>query len=372
MLEHYFQPRTVDRFMASWIGPAIEEYVGWLARQGYARRVVLRRVPMLMHFGEYARVRGARALAELPPLADTFVSRWIKSHAQRCRSKRALKVVRAEARAPVYQMLRVMLPEFAVLEQRAGQSKPWPFEGRVAGFPEYLTRERGLSHETIRQYGFLRYLHREGVCQRDLSRIVDWPRSYRLAEIPRSITMDEVQRVLSGVDRRTPVGKRDYAMMLLLVTYGLRAREVAALTFDDLDWEHDRLRVPNRKAGHSTVLPLSSTVGAALVDYIRRGRAHSTERLVFLHVVPPFRPVGCHDVSSRATFALRRAGVGARRPGSHTFRHTCVQRLVDARFPLEVIGDYVGHRSPNSTRIYGKVDIDSLREVAMGDGEEVL
>jgi integrase/recombinase XerD len=423
MLEHYFRPQTVDRFMASWIGPAIEEYVGWLTREGYGQRVVLRRVPLLMHFGEFARSRGATTVADLPRLAGPFVASWIKRHAQRCRSKRSLDLVRTEAHAPVHQLLRVVLPDLAAAEKLAASARPWPLEDRVHGFGEYLTRERGLSPETLREYRyhllrlerflrrrkvtrlsqlspllvsgfmtegagrlsigtlrrrcgtlrvFLRYLHREGICSADLSGVVEWPRSYRLAEIPRSISSDEVRRVLSAVDRRTQVGKRDYAMLLLLVTYGLRAREVAALTFDDLDWEHDRLRVPKRKAGHSTVFPLSAVVGAALVDYIRDGRVHSPARFVFLDLLPPFRPVRHHLVSHRAATALRRAGVNVRRPGSHTFRHTCVQRLVDARFPFKVIGDYVGHRSPDTTRIYGKVDIESLREVAMGDGEEVL
>ncbi len=423
MLEHYFHPQTVDRFMASWIGSEIEEYVGWLTREGYGRRGVLRKVPTLMQFGEFARSRGAMTVADLPRVADAFVASWIERHARRCRSKRGLQLVRAEAHAPVHQMLRVVLPDLAAAEKLAASSRPWPFEDRVPGFDEYLTRERGLSPDTLREYRhhllrferylrqrrvtrlaqlspllvrgfmtegagrlsigslrgrcgtlrvFLRYLHREGTCPADLSGVVEWPRSYRLAEIPRSISSEDVRRVLSAVDRRTPIGKRDYAMLLLLVTYGLRAREVAALTFDDLDWEHDRLRVPKRKAGHSTVFPLSSVVGAALVDYIRHGRVHSPARVVFLEVIPPFRPVRHHVVSHRAATALRRAGVNVRRAGSHTFRHTCVQRLVDARFPFKVIGDYVGHRSPDTTRIYGKVDIESLREVAMGDGEEVL
>ena len=108
---------------------------------------------------------------------------------------------------------------------------------------------------------FLRYVHRQRLLARDLSGTVEAAPVYRLASIPRSITWDEVRRMLDTVDRRTIVGRRDYAMLLLLVTYGLRAREVAALTLDDIDWPHDRLRVPERKAGHSTAYPLSPLVG---------------------------------------------------------------------------------------------------------------
>jgi integrase len=195
---------------------------------------------------------------------------------------------------------------------------------------------------------------------------------YRLAGLPRSITWDEVRRVLEVVDRRTPTGKRDYAILLLLVTYGLRAREVAALTLDDCDWRRERLRVPERKADHSTAYPLSPLVGAALLDYLQHGRPTTTARQVFFRVVAPVTPLGHAAVSSRAAHYLRKAGVVVPRPGSHTLRHTCVQRLVDADFSLKVIGDYVGHRSPASTEIYSKVAIEALRKVALGDGEEVI
>ena len=101
---------------------------------------------------------------------------------------------------------------------------------------------------------------------------MEWPQAYRLSDIPRSITWSEVRDVLAGVDRRTPAGKRDYAILLLLVSYGLRGREVAALTLDDIDWKRERLAVPERKAGHSTAFPLSATVGEAIIDYVRHGR----------------------------------------------------------------------------------------------------
>ena len=178
--------------------------------------------------------------------------------------------------------------------------------------------------------------------------------------------------MLDVVDRRTVVGRRDYAMLLLLVTYGLRAREVAALTLDDLDWRNERLRVPERKAGHSTAYPLSPIVGSAIVEYLQQGRPTTTDRHLFFRVVAPLTPVTYNVVGCQASRHLQRAGIAVPRPGSHTLRHTCVQRLVDAGFSLKVIGDYVGHRQPSSTQIYGKVDLDRLRAVADGPGEEVL
>ena len=93
---------------------------------------------------------------------------------------------------------------------------------------------------------------------------------------------------------------------------------------------------------------------------------------MFFRAVAPVEPIGAAAVSSRARHYLLKAGIDVPRPGSHTLRHTCVQRLVDADFALKTIGDFVGHRSAKSTEIYAKVAVESLRLVALGDGEEVL
>jgi integrase/recombinase XerD len=419
MLETYFvKPGTVDRIRASWIGSEIERYVVWLAEHGYSSRSVLRRVPLLVAFGEFARARGARVVGDLPAHVDAFVA----ERQRRVRRRDALgPQVAKEIRGPVEQMLAVVLPGFVASGRR---HRPEPFADALPGFFEYLVCERGLRPASIGNYRhhlarfdaylarigvarlselspailsafmaeragaglakttlrdccgvlrvFLRYAHREGAVASDLSSVMEWPQAYRLSSIPRSITWEEVGRVLAGVDRRTPAGRRDYAILLLLVTYGLRGREVAALTLDDIDWKRERLAVPERKAGHSTAFPLSASVGEALVDYLRHGRPQSDDRRVFFRAVAPVEPIGAAAVSSRARHYLLKAGIEVSRPGSHTLRHTCVQRLVDADFALKTIGDFVGHRSAKSTEIYAKLAVESLRLVALGDGEEVL
>jgi integrase/recombinase XerD len=308
--------------------------------------------------------------------------------------------------------------------QDQGRSKgSEPFQDAVPGFFDYLRKERGLSERSVvlyqatlrvfekylREIGmgelqslspvilsgfftersdglsktsiknrcgmlrvFLRYLHREQIVGRDLGPTLDSPRIYRLSSVPRSISWDEVRRMLEGVDRRTPGGKRDYAILLLLVTYGLRGREIAAFTVDDIDWRRERLRVPERKANHSTAYPLSPIVGEAILDYLQHGRPKTSERSIFFRTLAPCKPMTCSGVSSRASHYLKKAGIPVSRPGSHTLRHTCVQRLVDSDFSLKAIGDYVGHQSPASTQIYAKVAVEALREVGSGIGEEVL
>lgn len=121
-----------------------------------------------------------------------------------------------------------------------------------------------------------------------------------------------------------------------------------------------------------TAYPLSTVVGEAIIDYLQNGRHKSKDRALFLSVIAPYRPLTWAAISQRASFHLRQAGIQVSHAGAHTLRHTCVQRLIDAEFPLKNIGDYVGHRSPDATEVYTKVAIETLREVALGDGEVVL
>ncbi|HVO24785.1 MAG TPA: site-specific integrase [Candidatus Margulisiibacteriota bacterium] len=421
MLERYFvRPDTVDRIRASWIGEPIERYVAGLTEQGYAARNVFRRVPILTRFGEFAREQGAQRWEDLPSHVQGFVDQWVQQRGGPRVSDQRRQTIIKEVRTPVEQLVRLVVSSFVGTKR---QPAPAPFREMAPDFFTYLREERGLRAASLAHYAhhlrcfeayldrielaevrslsppvlaafvadrsagvcrtslrdccgvlrvFLRYLHRSGVLPTDLSPTVESPQVYRLSSVPRSITWEEVRRMLAAVDRRAALGKRDYAILLLLVTYGLRAREVAALTLDDIDWRRERLRIPERKAGHSTAFPLSTAVGEALVDYLRNGRPQTTDRHVFFRVVAPPAPLTYTAIGARASHYLHRAGITVARAGSHTLRHTCVQRLVDADFSLKVIGDYVGHRSPSSTEIYTKVAVETLRQVALGDGEEIL
>lgn len=422
MLESYFiKPETIESIRGSWIGEAIERYVIWLTKNGYASRSIFHRVPILMHFGKFAQTRGAKTWDELPEYVSPFANTWTKERGQNRKTELGRKGVFNEARTPIQQMLRLVLPGYVGVG-RSRTSKD-PFLDYAPKFFEYLHEERGLRESSILHYGhylrlfeaylrkidlknlyalsppvlsafvlksshslsrssmvglcsvlrvFLRYLHRQQLISRNLSVTVESPQKYRLSNIPRSISWDEVRKMLESVDRRTPLGKRDYAILLLLVTYGLRSHEIAQLTLDDINWKEERLNVSGRKAGHSTTYPLSSIVGEAILDYIRYGRPKTEDRNLFFRVLAPRKPITHIAVSNRASYYLHKAGIQVARPGSHTLRHTCVQRLVDASFSLKIIGDYVGHRSPSSTEIYSKVDIETLREVAMGDVEDIL
>jgi len=420
LTDYYIRPATVDRIQASWISPAIEEYVDWLKEHDYTARSVLHRVPVLTRFGEFAKEHGATEMNHLPDHVEPFVQKWIQERAGSKGSIRRKKIGQ-EVRNPIQQMLRLMTPDYTDLGRPHKPDNP--FERQAPQFLVFLSEEKGLHPRTILQYRFhlrqfatylervgidnltmlspiiingfitefgsrvawttlrnacgtlrvlLRYLHREKVLAKDLSSFVEFPQSYRLAGIPRSIGLDQVELVLTAVDRRSVCGKRDYAMLLLLAVYGLRACEVASLTLDDIDWRNERMHIRERKSGNTTTYPLSKIVGEAIVDYLQKGRPATTHREIFLRSIAPLTPISHAAVVSRAAHFIRAAGVDVPRPGSHVLRHSCVQRLLDAHFPLKHIGDYVGHRSASSTQIYGKIAIEELRELAQGDGEEVL
>ena len=220
--------------------------------------------------------------------------------------------------------------------------------------------------------GFLSFLQRRGLVTTDLSSVVVAPRVYQHERCPRFLTPAEIENVLSVIDRQSSRGRRDYAMLLLLSVYGLRGIEAVRLKFDDLDWRAQRLHVRRRKAGNHTTYPLAVSVGEAIVAYLRLGRPTSTRREVFLACVAPFDPLTCDTLSHHARKYIARAGVQVERPGTHTFRYSCAQQLLAEGMSLKVIGDYLGHTNPNSTQRYTKIAIDQLREVAMGDGEDLL
>lgn len=323
--DYFLRPDTIDRIRSSWIGSAIEKYVDWLSQHQYSPRNVWRRVPLLMRFGDFARARGATRWSDLPDHVDAFVAQWAADRGHLRQPRRRFEV---EARNPVEQMLRLVVPRF---ENRRSKTRPTPFQKQAPRFFEYLRRERGLSENTIKYVlppasnvrdllgqgeshqaaghlaarpqrvpgrprsqagqegaeGYMRCppyvseIRRQRLVRRDLAGAVESPRTYRLAELPRAITWDEVHRLFGAVDRRTALGKRDYAILLFLVTYGLRAREVAALRLENIDWRRGQLRVVGRKAGHSTTYPLARAVGDALVDYLKHGRPKSADRAVF-------------------------------------------------------------------------------------------
>lgn len=158
---------------------------------------------------------------------------------------------------------------------------------------------------------------------------------------------------------------------MLFAVYGLRASEVANLRLDSIDWERDRIVVPRSKQRRSQVYPLTPTVGQAVIRYLKKVRLRCARRELFLKVLAPIGPLTPSSLYRIVASRIKRLGIEALRRGPHTLRHACAGRLLSEGLSLKEIGDHLGHRSLDSTRVYAKVDLQGLCEVAAFDLGEV-
>lgn len=227
---------------------------------------------------------------------------------------------------------------------------------------------------TIRLRDFLRYLHATGRTSRDLSVVIVGPRVYGDEGIPSILQAEDVVRVLDVTRAdHSALGRRDYAILMLLARYGLRAGEVTALRLEDVDWRHERLRIHHAKTGAHSELPLRSDVGDAIVSYLQHGRPRVTCREVFIRSRAPYRPLRSgSSLYGPIRRRLETAGVTlAGKKGPHTFRHARAVTLLRAAIPVKQIGDILGHRSADSTAVYLKLATTDLRAVGLDIPTEV-
>jgi len=353
---------------------------------------------------------------------SSHLSRWLASHAlggsdltaERVakfvthRRRRGLKGYRtAQALQPLLGYLR----RIGVVPPPATRTFHTPVDRLLSEYAEYLARERGLAASTIRGYtdfarrfvaeqsvgarlkwerlrpaditsfvlrearrwsvgqckyevtslrSLLRYLHVGGRIQSDLAGCVPAVAGWRLAWLPKALDPDQVRRVLRSCDRRSAIGRRDAAIVRLLVRLGLRAGDVAALTLEDLDWRVGEivLRGKGRRESRS---PLPQDVGRVLAAYLRRGRPHTISRRVFLRSRAPHTPLTTGGLIAAVRGALRRSGVAG---GAHLLRHTAATQLLRHGASLPEIGHVLRHRHLDTTAIYAKVDFTTLRTLA--------
>ncbi len=212
---------------------------------------------------------------------------------------------------------------------------------------------------------FLRFLFLRGYTSLDLVSAVPIIPSFKLERVPTAISTDAIERILAAVDRSTLVGRRDYAMLLLLATYGVRAGQLCALRLDDIDWRRQLLRIPGAKGGRDAAYPLHPAVGEAIVDYLRHGRPVGwSVRQLFLRVRAPVGPLRGVLANTIKPYA-RKAGVEVPSLGAHAWRHACATRMLAKGQSLKTIRHMLGHRSIETTFIYTKVDLGALRQAAL-------
>jgi site-specific recombinase XerD len=249
---------------------------------------------------------------------------------------------------------------------------------RPADVSAFVTSLRRLAPKTVSRIvsdvrGFLQFLLLRGILQQDLSQVLPKIRVPRDATIPSIWDPRLVTRLLNAVDRSSPKGKRDYAILLLASRLGLRAGDVRTLRLDNLKWEAATLEIAQSKTSAPLWLPLTEEVGEALIDYLKSGRPQTDRREVFLTLTPPFLPFCETDSLHRIVKHWKDlAGIHFRtkqRHGLHSLRHTLATQLLREQTPFHVISEILGHATTASTLIYAKTDVEALRTAGLNTEE---
>jgi integrase len=176
----------------------------------------------------------------------------------------------------------------------------------------------------------------------------------------------DICRILRGIDRRTALGKRDYAALLMMAAYGMGAGEALSLQLDDVDWRGGTLRMKRPKTGVQVLLPLLGPVGRALAAYLRRGRPQAARsRALFVRARAPHPPLAVRELGQRFRCHARSAGISAPPLGTHVIRRCHATREVEMAAPAKVVSDILGHDDPRSLSVYARVATEHLRQVSL-------
>lgn len=243
------------------------------------------------------------------------------------------------------------------------------FEMRAPGL-----RRKSLKDTAERLRSFMRHLHRTGRISSDLAAQIIAPTLYAYESIPSALSLDQIASILKSARKdQSQVGLRDYAILRLLATYGLRAGEITHLTLSDIDWRHETLDIRHSKTGAKSLLPLMEPIGEALINYLRHGRPKTEVREVFVRTRAPYHQVSGPGIYSAVRRRMEAAGVEpSGKRGPHIFRHARAVSLLRASVPRKIIGDLLGHRSTEATIPYLKLATEDLRAIALEiPGQEV-
>lgn len=236
----------------------------------------------------------------------------------------------------------------------------------------YLKTLSGYSFKTIEQNvcgirHFLRFLYSAGILAVDYAENIHMPAVSKSAKIPSAWKLDELKAMLAVIDRNSPIGKRDYAMILLACVLGLRIGDIKNLRFQNFSWEDKKLSLIQHKTHKPLTLSIPDAVGWAVIDYIKNGRPRYYETdHVFLKHMPPFDPIGNENhMQQQLVRYMRKAGIDQRtkkHSGFHSLRHSAGSMLLEMETPLPVITDILGHTASDVTAVYLKTDLKKLAE----------
>jgi integrase/recombinase XerD len=410
MFETLFRyPAIVARHQRGRFAEAREQFLNHCAGQGMAHATLQRYAQELLVVAERIDITGSEVIES--SVIDAAADRWAREQHQRqrvdsLRWSRELFVQTAENWFRFLGYLEFPKPKIV------------PYADRVSDFAAYGRDERGLSPSTVRDQSwhvekflcwlsdqdrlfddvsledvdrflaakgrqgwgrvsvatsakalraFFKHAAMRGWCTARIAAGIDSPRLFQHEGLPIGPSWPDVQRLIATTAGNSPRDIRDRAILILLATYGLRSSELSGLRLEDVNWEYEKVSIRRSKQRRAQEYPLASEAGEAILHYLQKARPRCTLREVFVTSKAPFRRLSqgalYHLVSSR----LNALGIHTPRRGPHTLRHACAGHLVTEGFSLNEIGDHLGHRSAFATRIYAKVDLAGLREVANFD-----
>jgi integrase len=231
--------------------------------------------------------------------------------------------------------------------------------------PRHGPGSRRDRHATLS--AFLRFAYEEQFMGQDLSALVPTVRRHAAAHLPRALPEACIVALEQSIERQSPEGRRDAAIVCLLATYGVRGAQIRGLRLEHIDWDRERIRFPVCKGGRPVEQPLTAKAGNRLVEYLAGGRPRSSCREVFLVQATATALPRAQALSKIIDRRLRQGGIcvpaGVSR-GTHGFRHAFATRRV-GRVPFKDLVDMLGHRSPSSTLVYGRVDVETLQQAAL-------
>ncbi len=418
-LERVFEyPRTLKRLRSGPIGKLLEGFCHWLLEHGFSRGTVRKHIFSVSHLNEH--LGGPRSgVHQTVSLRE--VEGFFSAYPLRCRNRgvgekhlrrvgysvnRFLAYLRDSGlldslpQQKIYQPLLDGYLEWMRHYQHTADGTLQVRSHSITQFLQWLGPEatpEGLSRLTAQRVEafflsyaqsmgrsarrsmqsalrtFLRFCLQQGYIKRPLDRAIPTLRTYKLTTVPRGLSDPQAQQVLRGINRNRHAGRRDYAILQLLYTYGVRGGQVRALRLEDIDWTQSQILFQASKHGKDSRLPLTAQVGKSLLDYLQNSRPPYSDPHVFLTCRAPYHPL-THPTALSAIVErhIRAAGIEPPSKGAHAFRHGFATRMVHQGHSLKAVADILGHRHLSTTFIYTKVDFKALKQVALEWPQEVL
>ncbi|HBG04685.1 MAG: hypothetical protein A2075_20410 [Geobacteraceae bacterium GWC2_58_44] len=219
---------------------------------------------------------------------------------------------------------------------------------------------------------FFKYAGEQGWCSANIAQEIHGPRIFAQEQLPLGPSWPDVTRLIASMETGSARDIRNRVLVMLLAIYGFRASEVATLRLEDIDWEQGQISVSRVKRRGQQTYPLVPQVGNAIIRYLQEVRPQSPYREIFLSLTHPYRPITRRSLFDMTSIRMKELGIKAPHLGPHSLRHSCASHLLAEGLSIKEIGDHLGHRSSAATKIYVKVDLAGLREVATFDAGGLL